>query len=626
MSTTEPTQEELQEASDPTTPPERLEHLANTVYDVAHLIVQNPNAPVPLLLELAETYPKEFLQNPALPLFLVERPDFMEEASEELLETLTAMDDDRILTLLQNHSLYWVRRDAFFCASNPPLALIERYANDEDPSSRRTAAQHKATPLTVLQRLSDDSDEGVRAALVLHPRLTEELFEKLLQDESPSVRASFLHRAPLTEPLLSRLLADPAPSIRDAIILRDDLPEAILKETLRHPDPAARRKLLERRGLLPEFVLSALCQERDPDTLRLLCQKPELTASHLEALSKHEALHFLISAHPGASAALLSSLYGQYQAWGALRILWERFTNKKGFAQHQSEQEIRKNIARHPNTPEGVLEAIAYSAEDELLPLVAQHPKVSEKALSHLAKYPYPELQSAVALHPRTPKESLRSLAKQTSLSVVSAAAKNPNTPLEVLQVLAAHEDYSVRSAVAQNPSATTEILSLLLGDRSANYHVTQHPNRPQELCHLSERVQKKEPLSEAELRQAIQLGPYLAELASEHPSITAALWEELRRHKNVWVRYGVAKNAPSPELLRKLYQDSSLTVLFGLLSNPALPEDLLERFALNTEAELRKKVIQHPKVTEAILRGLASDSNPELRQLAQKALSQRPA
>ena len=61
-------------ATDPKTPPARLQELSQT-FSLLTVLAKNPNTPVPILVASSEFAPEEFLQNPSLPLMVLMEPD-----------------------------------------------------------------------------------------------------------------------------------------------------------------------------------------------------------------------------------------------------------------------------------------------------------------------------------------------------------------------------------------------------------------------------------------------------------------------------------------------------------------------------------------------------------------------
>src|SRR5689334_17916446 len=82
-------------ALNPKAPLELLVHLAEHHRDQEMLesLSRNPNIPPKTLLLLAEKAPKGFLENPALPLILMEHPSFYRDLPREGLSALLALPE-----------------------------------------------------------------------------------------------------------------------------------------------------------------------------------------------------------------------------------------------------------------------------------------------------------------------------------------------------------------------------------------------------------------------------------------------------------------------------------------------------------------------------------------------------
>jgi hypothetical protein len=150
------------EASDPTTPPERLVDISRlrALDCFAHIgpsLVANPNTPPKTLLELAPEYPEAFATNPAAPLLPLERP-----------EILSGLSLSGQLRLLRRPELPLIFVVAWMRSPHPSVADAAhwhiRVAGEADPD-RDSWEDEAFDALPVLasgHRLSDRTREELR--------------------------------------------------------------------------------------------------------------------------------------------------------------------------------------------------------------------------------------------------------------------------------------------------------------------------------------------------------------------------------------------------------------------------------------------------------------------------------
>jgi hypothetical protein len=161
----------LREAQDAKTSPERLALLAHHEDSIVReAVAQNPNTPLQVLYSLAEYYPQDFLQNPLLPLLLLENPNLWESFPEKTSLVLLKLDNlskDALLSF-SRHSSKEVRYEVsdHTQVSSEALSLLSR---DKEILVRRGVARNPKTPAENLRVLCKDTDERVRINVAGNP-------------------------------------------------------------------------------------------------------------------------------------------------------------------------------------------------------------------------------------------------------------------------------------------------------------------------------------------------------------------------------------------------------------------------------------------------------------------------
>jgi len=149
-------------ASDPSTPAAALASLASSGdRELRRCVASNPNAPLSLLLALAQDFPDQILTNPAFALALLDDP-----------------------TLLAQTPARWA------LAASPalPAFLAHHLFELRDEGVRLALARNPATPAEILDISRKSPGESMRAALAFNPITDLATLRLYLGDSSPQVR------------------------------------------------------------------------------------------------------------------------------------------------------------------------------------------------------------------------------------------------------------------------------------------------------------------------------------------------------------------------------------------------------------------------------------------------------
>ena len=147
-------------AQDPTTPPAQLQELGAGANSraIKEAVARNPNSPPALLLALAGRYWQPFLENPVLPLLLLEDPGLPHRLPLRVLRALVRREGvpPLILQTLARHADREVREGAKFHVNFPEMAPTPPADADAgwQASLRTTLAQLPAPAGTLAELLS----------------------------------------------------------------------------------------------------------------------------------------------------------------------------------------------------------------------------------------------------------------------------------------------------------------------------------------------------------------------------------------------------------------------------------------------------------------------------------------
>src|SRR5687767_13931950 len=116
----------LEKAQDPRTHPAKLDKLFKSKDpEVLASLAKNPNTPRDTLLALAEKFPVEFLENPALPILLLETPNLLSMASLDTWAALLSLPTapDWVAQSMLSHPQDYVRQSIAQRKEIPPELL-----------------------------------------------------------------------------------------------------------------------------------------------------------------------------------------------------------------------------------------------------------------------------------------------------------------------------------------------------------------------------------------------------------------------------------------------------------------------------------------------------------------------
>lgn len=160
-------------------------------------MAKDPNLPLGLLYLLAGRYPGAFLENPLLPLLVLEDPGFFSKTPGWFflsLLSLSSLPEGLWRAGLQHQDLSAQSHTAQ--AEALPRSLMEEVLCSGSVAARMGLSNNPAAPEELLRALARDPDAQVRKALVSRRALPAEVLASLENDESEEVRRvlSWRHR------------------------------------------------------------------------------------------------------------------------------------------------------------------------------------------------------------------------------------------------------------------------------------------------------------------------------------------------------------------------------------------------------------------------------------------------
>jgi hypothetical protein len=222
-------------ATNPIAPGELLRVLAEMKHpSLQRAVALNPNTPLLVLLRLADAFPAA-LQNPALPLLLLENPNPIEQ--------------------LPQNELRFVRY------AETPLLRLEQAALLTHEQVALWVAQNPSLPSHLLSKLAESSFHTVRQQIARHPKVNRDLIAAWSQSQSLNAQITVALSPWVTEEQLYRISAVENALLAEAIRQSDLLSDRLLRR-LATDRSMARRKVIAGLRYAPKDVLAKLSQDR----------------------------------------------------------------------------------------------------------------------------------------------------------------------------------------------------------------------------------------------------------------------------------------------------------------------------------------------------------------------------
>jgi uncharacterized cupredoxin-like copper-binding protein len=519
----------LLEASDPTTPPIRLERLASSGSgEVKHAVAGNPNTPSTVLWRLAVRDANAVLRNAVLDFLILENPNFLAELP--IFARLSLMRAARVPLAWLDWVFAWGDHDA----------KVHALQNPQLTSATLEALEQR---LKLEFEISDSSQPGS----------TEFSFLAFL------ARGHVNHPNKLAFGSATQTLRNLLPSLEhDAEHLKDAVALGLvpnwLLEGLSLDDDTQLRLMLAKSGS-DQNLMFHLCFDDDDEVRSAARSNPNLDAVTLERLSRVENIQTLNN-----SDLELLETAGVQALTFLVRNPSVDLARLASFMTH-SDWRVRQALAFNPGLDSRLLEQLATDEDKDVRMAVAQHLSTSALMLEFLLGDEVEEVRLAVKSNPNAdpnwndvleqvergdetvPLEVLQKCCKRGGWSR-QLALKHPNLSLEILEPYLMGESWHDRVAAARNPNLSAVQLEVLASDSDSDVRqaVAMHPNLGTEL--LEKFCQDEQ----FEIRKS----------AAQNSKIDAASLEVLAQDDHWAVRQAVARHQnANPTTLKSLFEDS---------------------------------------------------------------------
>lgn len=626
-----------QQAKDETTSSQQLRHLADRSIELARIvagnsnadaellrelaekgdrtinkkITANPNTPVDLLLKFAEKFPKEFLNNPVLPLLFLEDSDFLKKLSIAGWQKILQQEKipDFILEFAGSHTDYKVLMSV---VTHPQTlqTILEQIIKNHP-----TSVEYSSIPTIGLDAIVPiELDENKKIVEVAKLHINYCHF-------SVGERDNFVKEAILATTL--KRSWDREKNLWDAGIIPDFiLPILGVNDRIE----------IARNSLAPVDILEQLASDKEARVREAVAENLIVPVNILEQLigDNEACVRNAAAYHPNGSFEILKQFQLEQERVNDVNASPE-LLDKLGTSQWIL---IREGVARNQSTSQKTLFRLASDLDPRIRQAVANNKITSGEILEQLAIDKNSEIRFDVAKNINTPEHILELLETNEERSIRKNILENPSTPISVLEKLANDSNNAVCMAVAEHPKATAEILEKLANhyDCLVKENVAFHPNTP---IYCLEKLAQD---SEDNVRLAVAQNQNLPEKKlielskDENKDIARIAFEAFQnnkfKHLNLKTKGAILRNGCcttnvyhvelpndiSIELLKQLINHSHESIRYAVAIHPNTTIDLLEKLAEDEEEDVRQAVAQNIKTPLNILEKLAYARSFEIR------------
>lgn len=281
-----------------------------------------------------------------------------------------------------------------------PVALLRRFARDEDSETRLSLAGNRGSPAEIFAVLAKDRNEEVRRLVADNPATPAALLATLAADDSNDVKST---------------LAENPSTPADAL-------EALVKQKI----PKIKR-LVARHRNTPLKRLEALAGHKEPLVRCAVAGNPNLPYALLEQLSQDSMLELTeaVAKHPHAPPRVL-----------------------EGLTRHR-ERRVRAALALNPALPDALFRELAQDPAPAVKRALAENPRTPPAILKTLASTGLERVHEALVNNPGTPASALAILALSGTVAIRLGVLGHASVPDDVVVSLAGDADPQVRATAA---------------------------------------------------------------------------------------------------------------------------------------------------------------------------------
>lgn len=538
-----------------------------------------------------------------------------------------------------------------------PAELLTILSGDQVTAVRFAVAKNLATPEDVLDKLAKDLETPVREAALANESIS---VDSLKSTDSEAGKINLASSKKVTFDVLAKLAKDKSDYVRAAVAENKNSSSETLFELAKDKSDDVRRKVADNINS-SQKTIKLLSQDKDYLVRGTVAQRENVQEEILTILSKDsdEWVRKLVAESKAAPEAILEELSRDSDAVVRDRALKNRNLSSEAIKSFENPIGVKLSLAKNPSTPLDLLDSLSTKEESiyfqgtttSLAAAVASNPSISEALIGKLIKsknhqvkeaiagnpslsathldiliaesrkkiqagrweYSNRGLELGLASNPSIPADYLIELIEHSDTWIVAAAASNPNMPPIQLAALGNSEDENVRQGVAANTNAPWVLLQSLMKEQGCIWRICKNPaTRAEDLVEIANQSRDEF---------------VLADVARNAKTPTELILK-LAKHKDAWVRLGVADNPNTPIATRQKILDGFLTLKSEdddgyeylarcIFATKESLDDLFKRYS-SLETENRESILcfvaSNPNASSQVLTELARDRFSEIR------------
>ena len=638
----------LAEAENPATAPARLAELAEapTTRPVQAAVARNPNTPRATLLGLAGRFWEAFLENPVLPLLLLEDPGLPNRLPLRVLRALVRREEVPLYLLqtLARHTDREVREGAKHHVGMATSAPEAPPSGEWRPALREVLNELPAqrgrlpelielgiVPDWLLDTIAGTRDGKLRNAVLIasrrgsaSPYLQE--VGKLLRRAAGESYTEWTHYDHTSKEYRYRFGQGELSAEQATRLAGGGL---------------AWQTLAVKAAALPPEQVARLGRSPYPSVRASVAGHPNLPVAAAMALAAagEPAVRQRLASNPATPPTLLASLARLADVLVRCRVARNPNTPPDVLARLASDPtlDVRRVVAGNRRTPLPALELLLADADPEIRKKVGAHSGCTETMYERLLTDADAEIREAVARRTGLPKRFIRAFLDDLVEDVRHAAAYNYSTPRHILDFMMSHmEDLpNERPPLPDWGEGKGWGIHVGRGDRERNSEededrirrIYRHRNE----VVTDEELRKWAQSPNKNLRRTIAGQTTLPDLltqfaadperdvrwfAAQNKAAPVEILRQFATDSSKRVRGAVGRNfSTPPELLIQLATDRKKWVRQSVADNKNTPSEVLATLAIEPHLAIREEIASNPSATAETLRLLAHDPEPTVKQ-----------
>ncbi len=587
-------------AKDENTAPDKLRELADSSDSITRQnVVMNPNVPPDVLIKLAEQFPRQVFNNPAIDLLLLETPNLFSGTSADALCSLLKREvPERAIEYAVNSA---DERLKLAILMNPQTSseILEQLAKSKNYQIAESAALHINF---INNNSADNYQEFIRSKIQLEKTNANKRYSVILGEIDNLIRL-YAH--------IPRCISY---YMRWSINHRKNHPKIALNEVEKMIESKKPMLNVARNPNISIEIIRKLLERPDRYEIgRAIAANPSTPVEILAELAesnRHNAVHRTVASNPKTPNSVLEILLNKPRL---MDYVWEALGRNQNMSVDSLSKLVSKSknalvpIFNNPQAPEDLkFKLLEYFQEKNIIPISQYYPQnfinnayVSGDFLDKCIDLRIGSIQNIKNL-----KYKRSQLIKQNYSTSLKIFAFHPNLNSNSLKELLDYEDKGVRSSAIANyktPQYITEVLGMSflenlnqneLKSLASNFFATEELLK--ELVNHKDivvsRTAASNPCASDEILEEWQTSPYYKE------GVLEQIMAEEQRLLDRWKssissanRLTVLLNSEAPiEVLAKISRSTSWLERYAITQNPKTPYPIVQRLAEDSNLIVR--------------------------------------